>query len=120
MVFGVFDGLHEGHRAFLRRAKKRGAELIVVVARDTQVRLLKNKTPRFDEKVRARAICASGLADRAVLGDKKQGTYSVIRRYAPDIICLGYDQDALAADVRRHIRSKKFLPVTLVRLKFYL
>lgn len=34
MVFGVFDGLHPGHRAFLRQARKKGDKLIVVVARD--------------------------------------------------------------------------------------
>lgn len=111
MVFGVFDGLHEGHRAFLRAAKKRGGELIVVVARDSAARLLKKKTPRFDENARARAIRASGLADRVVLGDQKQGTYRVIAHWKPDIICLGYDQQALAENVKNKIRG-----IRLVRL----
>ncbi len=104
MVFGVFDGLHDGHRFFLREAKKRGGELIAVVARDAVVWLLKNKTPRHEEKVRVRAIRESGLADRVVLGDQKQGTYAVIRRWKPDIICLGYDQHALVASIRMYIR----------------
>lgn len=119
MVFGVFDGLHEGHRAFLRRAKTRGTELVVVVARDEVVRLLKNKTPRFNEGVRVRAIRASGLADRVALGDKKQGTYRVIVRWRPDSICLGYDQDALAADLQSRIRSAYLAPIRIVRLRPY-
>jgi len=32
MVFGVFDGLHEGHKSFLRQARKYGGELRAVVA----------------------------------------------------------------------------------------
>lgn len=103
MVFGVFDGLHEGHRAFLAAAKKRGAELVVVVARDSAVRELKRKTPRRSETARAAALRRSGLADRVVLGDKKQGTYRVIARWNPGVICLGYDQDALAGDLRKKI-----------------
>lgn len=117
MVFGVFDGLHGGHRAFLRAAKKRGTELIVVIARDEVVRLLKNKTPRFSEGARGRAIRVSGLADRVVLGDEKQGTYSMISRYAPDIICLGYDQKALAADVQMRIRTHALPRMHIVRLR---
>ncbi|MEK7541553.1 MAG: adenylyltransferase/cytidyltransferase family protein [Patescibacteria group bacterium] len=114
MVFGVFDGLHAGHRAFLRAAKKRGDELVAVVARDAAVRLLKKKKPRFDEKARVRALRASRLADRVILGDKKQGIYRVIARYAPDTICLGYDQQALAEDMRTH---REFSRIPLIRLK---
>ncbi|OHA12939.1 MAG: hypothetical protein A3J10_00265 [Candidatus Sungbacteria bacterium RIFCSPLOWO2_02_FULL_54_10] len=116
MLFGVFDGLHAGHRAFLASAKKRGRELIVVVARDAAVRLLKNKTPRLNEKARVRAIRASGLADRVVLGDKVQGTYGIIRWYQPDSVCLGYDQKALAADIRAHMRKQTISPVQIIRL----
>ena len=116
MVFGVFDGLHAGHRAFLSTAKKRGDELIAVVARDETVRLLKNKTPRFSEKKRVRAIRASGLADRVVLGDREQGTYGIIRRYRPDSICLGYDQKALARNLRARMRERAIAPVRIIRL----
>lgn len=112
MVFGVFDGLHAGHRAFLRQAKKRGVELIVVVARDEVVRLLKNKTPRHPQAARVSALRRNGLADRVALGDKEQGTYRVISRWEPDIICLGYDQGALADDMR-----KKIPDIRLVRLR---
>lgn len=117
MVFGVFDGLHAGHRAFLRAAKTRGGELIAVVARDETVRLLKNKTPRVNEKARVRAIRKNGLADRVVLGDKKQGTYRIIVRWKPDMVCLGYDQDALAADLQSRIRAGELAPVRIARIR---
>lgn len=119
VVFGVFDRLHEGHRAFLRAAKKHGGELIAVVARDEQVRLLKKRMPLHNEQIRMRALRQSKLADRVMLGDKKQGTYDVIRRHAPDIICLGYDQDALAVDLKTHMRDGILPYIRILRLRAY-
>ena len=117
MVFGVFDGLHKGHESFLRQARRWGSELIAVVARDAAVRELKKKRPRLSEKERARALGASRMADRVVLGDKEQGIYLVAKRYKPAIICIGYDQDALAEDLRRRMR-KGYLPaMRLIRLR---
>ena len=43
MVFGTFDGIHDGHRHFLREAKKQGEELIVAVSKDEVVQKLKNR-----------------------------------------------------------------------------
>jgi cytidyltransferase-like protein len=41
MVFGTFDGIHDGHRYFLNEAKKFGDKLVVAVAKDTTVKTLK-------------------------------------------------------------------------------
>ena len=44
LASGVFDLIHDGHLRFLEEAKKmggKGAELVVVVARDSTVRRLK-------------------------------------------------------------------------------
>lgn len=116
-VFGVFDGLHEGHRAFLRQAKRRGGELIAVVAPDAAVRELKKKEPRLSEKERVLALRRSRLADRVILGDKKQGTYRVVQQYNPELICLGYDQFQLGRDLKRRMEKGSLLRVRLVRLK---
>ena len=43
MVFGVFDGLHEGHRYFLGKAKEKADNLIVVVAVPETIQILKNR-----------------------------------------------------------------------------
>ena len=37
---------------------------------------------------------------QAVLGDAVLGSYDIVRKHKPDIICLGYDQQALADDLR--------------------
>ena len=95
MVFGTFDGLHEGHRYFLNEAKKLGDYLIVAVAHDSAVHLLKNKAPRQDAAARVSALLFENLADEVVVGDEKQGSWEVLKRHTPDIIALGHDQHEL-------------------------
>lgn len=104
MVFGVFDLMHEGHRRFLADAAKEGERMIVVVARDEVVRKLKGKTPRQSEEERRLAVAQLTAVSRAVLGDADSGAYGVIKKHQPDMICLGYDQDALAEDLEEKIK----------------
>ena len=117
MVFGVFDGLHPGHRAFLSQAKKYGKKLVVVVARDKVVRKLKNKTSVEKENNRMNALRKIVVVDRVLLGDEKQSSYGVIKKYKPEIICLGYDQQWLAKDLKKRMKQK-FIPQTrVIKLK---
>jgi FAD synthetase len=88
IVFGTFDILHKGHIHFFNQARKHGDYLIIVIARDKTVRKLK-RIPHHNEKQRLRAV--KKYADKAVLGNLKD-KYAVIRKFKPDIICLGYDQ----------------------------
>ncbi|MDP3769745.1 MAG: adenylyltransferase/cytidyltransferase family protein [Candidatus Sungbacteria bacterium] len=99
MVFGVFDRLHAGHLSFLEQAVQYGDELIVVVARDSSVKELKNKIPYHTQEERIEAVRQSGHAYHVVLGDEKIGSYGVIKKYKPDMICLGYDQKELVKDI---------------------
>ena len=116
MVFGVFDLLHPGHVSFLRQAREKGEELIVVVARDSAVKLLKQKKPHFNEKQRA-AHVRKEMKAKLVLGDRKLGTYSVIKKYKPDIICVGYDQRALEMDLRKRMHTRLLPKIKLLRLQ---
>jgi len=115
MVFGVFDRFHPGHKSFLQQAAKYG-RVIAVVARDSAVKKIKGRMPRERERVRLGKI---KKVERAVLGDNAQGTYAVIKKYEPDIICLGYDQRSLAKDLQRRMKRKTFLQIKLIRLKAY-
>ncbi len=103
LVFGTFDGIHEGHRAFLRQARAYGDRLIVAVAQDEVVGQLKHHPPRRNLETRINALKAEILADLVVPGDAQLGTYEVVRNYRPDVIALGYDQTALKGDVERHL-----------------
>ncbi|MDD5050460.1 MAG: adenylyltransferase/cytidyltransferase family protein [Candidatus Pacebacteria bacterium] len=95
LVFGTFDGVHEGHRHFLREAKKLGTSLFAVIAPDAQVETLKKHSPKFLLQKRIADLEAEKIADCVIAGDETLGTWNVILKNKPDVIALGYDQDAL-------------------------
>lgn len=95
LVFGTFDGIHEGHRYFLQKAKTLGKSLIVAVARDAHIRDLKHREPRFSEQARLAAISRLEIVDEAYLCDEVLGCYNILTKTKPDMIALGHDQEAL-------------------------
>lgn len=118
MVFGTFDIFHEGHKSFLLQARKYGDYLIAVVARDRTVETIKGKLPRNNEKKRRKKVMNSGLADKAILGGLRD-KYAVIKKYKPDIICLGYDQMAFVDKLQKTIFSYGSKNARIKRLKSY-
>ena len=115
LIFGTFDELHDGHRFFLREARRHGDYLIAVVARDAVVEKLKGKQPRQPFKKRLAGLLASGLADDASPGDDTLGLWSAIKRYSPDLVALGYDQMQLEKELRVFIK-KEHLSTELVTI----
>ena len=95
MAFGSFDILHPGHIHYLEHASRYG-RLIVVVARDESIRMLKGRKPLFDEKSRLALVGALKPVNKAVLGNRIKnpaGIYRILSKYRPDFIVLGYDQE---------------------------
>ena len=117
VVFGTFDLLHEGHLDFLRQAGKFGVELMVAVPSDRVVEMLKNKKPAWDEKRRLAAVASLVGVTKAVLGDDEPGTYSIIKKHRPGMICLGYDQDDLKKDLEEKMRQDILPKIPLITLK---
>jgi FAD synthetase len=116
MVFGAFAILHPGHLYFFRQAKKHGDKLIVVVARDVNVKKIKGFLPKLDERARREIVGAINLTDKAILGELNN-QYKIILKHKPDVICLGYDQatpKAFAEELR-----KREVAAKIVRLKPY-
>lgn len=101
LVFGTFDLLHPGHLSFLKQAKEKGNWLIASVARDDYVRRAKDRAPVHDQEERIARLLATGLVDEAHLSDEDVGSYGIIERCRPDVICFGHDQHAL----REHLRA---------------
>ena len=99
MVFGVFDRLHPGHLSFLEQASKYG-DVIAVITRDEMVRALKKKIIFSSDMIRVLTVEDAPHVSQAVLGDAVLGSYDIVRKHKPDIICLGYDQQVLADDLR--------------------
>ncbi len=114
MVFGSFDPLHEGHRSLFRQAKRLGERLIVVVARDANIRRLKQREPRADEQTRLEAVKNEPLVDWAVLG-APEDFFSVIERERPDVLLLGYDQTTFAEEELRAALRERGLHTVIRR-----
>jgi len=115
MAFGTFDLLHPGHKYFLKQAKKYGNRLIVVIARDSTVKQIKGKLPRQTENQRLGAILSLKLADKAVLGNLTD-KYAAVKKYRPDVICLGYDQTNFTDQLDPELAKLK-LAAKIIRIK---
>jgi FAD synthetase len=105
LCFGTFDGLHPGHEDYFRQAKELGDRLVVVVARDETVKIVKDRASLQDEHARLRAVEAHPLVDEARLGwpgDK----YRIIEDIRPDVLLLGYDQQAFTEALEETLRSR--------------
>ncbi len=119
MCFGAFDGLHPGHLDFFKQAKKYGKYLIVSVGTDKNVESIKEKSPHFDQGERLGLLSSLSIVDKAVLGAEKN-FYDEIKKYMPDVICLGYDQWASEGDVRVELDRVGLKKTRVVRLKPYM
>ena len=119
MVFGTFDGLHEGHLHFFKQARKLSKKqfLIVSVARDVNVKRIKGKLPLLNEKKRMILVKNCALVDKVVLSGIKNHIPHIIKEN-PDIIALGYDQKAYIQNLKRTLKSKGIL-VKIARLSPY-
>ncbi len=105
---GTFDIIHPGHIRFLEEAKKLGDYLVVIVAREKNVK--HKPKPVIPEEQRRRVVEALKPVDEAILGDEND-IFKPIERIKPDVIVLGYDQyfdeDWLREELRkRGIRSE--------------
>src|SRR3989344_1622153 len=100
MVFGVFDCLHDGHRHLIRQAQTMGT-LIIVVAPDTVVLELKNKSPVQLLSERIQHLSKEFSEIQIVVGDTELNSWQILLDHTPDIVLLGYDQ----LDMKQAIQS---------------
>lgn len=117
LASGCFDLIHYGHLRYLEEAKKlggEGAELIVVVARDSTIIKRKGHPPIMNEEHRRALVEALKPVDKAILGKENFDIFSIINEVKPDIIALGYDQK----EIEEILLSKK-IGVRIVRLEKY-
>ena len=119
MVFGTFDGLHEGHSNFFKQSRKLSSSpfLIVSLARDKNVVKIKGKLPDLNEKKRLILLKNNSLVDKVVLSGIKDHIPHILKE-SPDIIALGYDQKAYVKNLKKDLKNKGLI-VKIVRLKPY-
>lgn len=115
MAFGVFDLLHDGHRHFFSEAKKLGDKLIVVLATDNTVKMLKNHLPINSFNKRLENLKKESLVDEVILGDEVLDSWTAIPKYKPDTMAIGYDQTELEKSLKKFI-TKNLLSIRLVKI----
>jgi len=118
LVFGTFDGLHEGHKDFFRQAKGFGDYLVVVVGRDSTVNRVKKRMPKQHENERLDAVQKAPHVDYARLGNEGVSPYEILRDVKPDVICLGYDQTFFVDKLEEKIKEFD-LNIKIHRLKAF-
>ncbi|PIR47123.1 MAG: hypothetical protein COV07_00405 [Candidatus Vogelbacteria bacterium CG10_big_fil_rev_8_21_14_0_10_45_14] len=101
IVFGVFDGLHDGHRHFLKNALLRTHHLVLVITTDDTVEKLKGHKPIYKKGERIEAILSEFPKIEVVESDKVLGSWEVLKKYSADMVILGYDQDGIKGDMDR-------------------
>lgn len=114
MVFGVFDGFHPGHQYFLEQASEKCDELVVVVTLDDVVLHFKHRLPKYSLAERMEKIKKFGeelvqksdtdLQNTTVVpGDtvSQMGEWLVLKKYEPDVVFIGYDQQSIATEMAR-------------------
>lgn len=89
LATGTFDLLHPGHLLYLEQSKALGDELIVIVARDVNVK--HKPRPIVPQEQRLLMVSALEVVDHAILGDEID-MFKPIEKLEPDVITLGYDQ----------------------------
>lgn len=117
MVFGTFDGLHQGHLNLFKQAKNLAKDsfLIVSIARDSNVFKIKGRYPRLSEKSRLNLLKKTQVVDKVVLSGVRKHIPHIVKE-RPDLIALGYDQKAYVKNLKSDLK-KAGLSVKIVRLK---
>ncbi len=106
IIFGVFDGIHDGHREFIKEAKAQGEHLVAIVARDSMVEKLKGKIPIYTEASRIESLLQVPEIDRVLLGDLDEGSYNTLKEVNPSLLFLGYDQASLLSNIKKAIKKE--------------
>ena len=115
LVFGTYDGLHDGHVDFFHLAKTKGDSLHVVVARDATVEKLKGQKPMHSEDDRRSTIANLDIVESVVLGSTGD-KYAVIEQIHPDVICLGYDQHSFDKQLADELRKRNLGHIEIERI----
>jgi len=110
---GTFDIIHPGHIKFLEEAKKLGDYLIVIVAREKNVK--HKPKPFIPETQRLRVVRALKPVDDAILGDEDD-IFKPIEEIKPDVIALGYDQHFDEVWLKKEL-EKRGINAEVVRIK---
>lgn len=110
---GTFDLLHPGHVLYLEQSKSLGDELVVIVARDTNVK--HKPRPIIPQDQRLQMVSALKMVDNAFLGSEYD-IFQPIEELNPDVITLGFDQHFDEDKLKKEL-TKRGIEARVVRIK---
>jgi FAD synthetase len=113
LATGTFDLLHPGHLLYLEQSRALGDELVVIVARDANVK--HKPKPIIPQDQRLLMVSALKMVDRALLGSETD-MFQPIEEFKPDVITLGYDQHFDAVLLKEELATRG-IDVQVVRLE---
>ena len=94
LLFGSFDLFHPGHDYLIRSSQKYG-KLIISLAQNAAIEKIKGQKPVHDIKERIKNLQKKYPNIRIIEGDKEIGSWSALKKYQPEIVVVGYDQNIL-------------------------
>ncbi len=114
LVAGTFDIIHPGHIHLFREASKLG-DVIVIVARDENVKRFKGREPIVGEDQRLEVVRSIRYVSEARLGNRGGDILKVVEEVQPDVILLGPDQSFDEDKIRAEL-AKRGIDAKVVRL----
>ncbi len=117
MLFWTFDFLHPGHEYLFSQAKKYWESVLVVLSRDFRVEKIKWRLSHHNEIIRQQNLQKLDIIDEVVLGDVDD-VYAPIKKYKPDVIVLGYDQQMYVEWLEKLVFDE-WMNINIVRIESY-
>jgi len=75
--------------------------LVVVVAQDKASRALKGRATRFPSRGAYEGRRRVRSSRAVVPGDESSGSWHILKSHSPDLVILGYDQNAIADELEK-------------------
>ena len=101
MIFGIFDGIHRGHRDFFRAAKEYGDYLMAVVAQDHIVEHIYGKLPTVNFADRFAHLETEDEVNQILIGEPIPSIADLVKRFGPDAVVFSALQELLHEDLER-------------------
>jgi cytidyltransferase-like protein len=118
LVWGKFDGLHEGHLQFLKHARELGDELYVLIIPDSAVLENENERPEHKAEYRKETLSKLDFITGVFIDSFDNGLLSILK-LKPDIFAFGHDQRTKWEERLQHFLSSKRLYPQYVYLGVY-
>jgi FAD synthetase len=117
LVGGCFDVLHSGHIIFLKKAKKLGDKLVVLLESDKNIKETKGKNrPINSQKNRSLVLSNLKMVDEVIklpYFRNDEGYFKIIEKINPDFIAVSQNDENLEKKKRQaKIIGAKVVKVT--------